>query len=448
MKLLKIAVTLTAAVAAAGALIGVYAAMQRAAPGEQRQPVAGDDPVAVPDPSEKALRYYRSGNAIWAGSVLWGLAVPAALLITGFSARMRDLAMRIGRRRWYFSLVAYLAVFTLVTFLIDLPLSYYTSYLRPHAYGLSNQELGKWIGDAFKGLGITLVMAALFGWIPFLLLKKSPRRWWFYSGLLAVPIIILMLLVSPVVIAPMFNDFGPMKDKELEAKILHLAERAGISGGRVFEVNKSTETKMVNAYVTGFMGSKRIVLWDTIIEKLDEEELLYVMGHEMGHYVLGHVTMFIVFGSGLVMFGLWVVHRSAGTLLRRFDRRFGFNELSDFASLPLITLLFSLVTFALSPAVLAMSRHNEKEADRFGAEVTQLNRAGATAFVKLADQNLGIPRPGWMYKLWRSSHPPIGERIDFLNTYMPWKNDGSLRYQRHFTETPTERLRPQVEVED
>jgi STE24 endopeptidase len=448
MKFLKIAVTLTAAVACAGVLVGVYASMQRSVPDETLRTATEDDLVAVPEASEKALRYYRSGNAIWVGSVLWGLAVPAALLITGFSARMRDLAMRIGRRRWYFSLVAYLAVFTLVTFLIDLPLSYYTSYLRPHAYGLSNQELGKWIGDAFKSLGVTLAVAALFGWIPFLLLKKSPRRWWFYSGLLAVPFIILMLLVSPVVIAPMFNDFGPMKDKELEAKILQLAERAGISGGRVFEVNKSTETKMVNAYVTGFMGSKRIVLWDTIIERLDEDELLYVMGHEMGHYVLGHVTMCIVFGSGLVMFGLWVVHRSAGSLMRRFSRRFGFSELSDFAALPLITLLFSLVTFTLSPAVLAMSRHNEREADRFGAEVTRLNRAGATAFVKLADQNLGVPRPGWMYKIWRSSHPPIGERIDFLNAYQPWKNEGSLRYQRHFTGTEAERLRPAVEAED
>ncbi|HEV2669293.1 MAG TPA: M48 family metallopeptidase, partial [Blastocatellia bacterium] len=251
-------------------------------------------PVPVPEPSEKAMSYYRSGIALWVVNVLWGLLIPALFLFTGFSARIRDWAKSVGR--WWFLIIGvYFAIFMIINFAIDLPLSYYQSYARQHAYGLSNQTPGKWFGDEIKGLLIVTVAGFLFLWIPYLLLKKSPRRWWLYTGLLAIPFLILWFLIQPVWIDPIFNKFGPMKDRELEAKILQLAGRAGIEGGRVYEVAKSEDTKALNAYVTGFGGTKRIVLWDTIIAKLNEDELLFVMGHEMGHYVLGHVWKSILF---------------------------------------------------------------------------------------------------------------------------------------------------------
>jgi Zn-dependent protease with chaperone function len=129
----------------------------------------------------------------------------------------------------------------------------------------------------------------------------SPRRWWLWTGLAAVPFIVLMLLIAPIWIDPLFNKFGPMKDEALEAQILALADRAGIAGSRVFEVDKSVDTKAVNAYVTGVGQTKRIVLWDTIIAKLERRELLFVMGHEMGHYVLGHVPETIAFLSLVIL---------------------------------------------------------------------------------------------------------------------------------------------------
>ena len=192
--------------------------------------------------------------------------------------------------------------------------------MRQHAYGLSNQTLGKWFGDQLKGLLIGIVVGFLFLWIPYLLLKKSPRRWWLYTGLLAIPFLILVILVQPVWIDPLFNKFGPMNNKELEAKILALAERAGIEGSRVYEVAKSEDTKALNAYVTGFGATKRIVLWDTTIAKLDEDELLFVMGHEMGHYVLGHVWKSILFFSLLIIVTLYAIHRTAGWLIDKFHR--------------------------------------------------------------------------------------------------------------------------------
>ncbi|MGH9769690.1 MAG: M48 family metallopeptidase [Blastocatellia bacterium] len=388
-------------------------------------------PVPVPEPSEKALSYYRGGIALWIVNILWGLLIPALFLFTGFSARIRDWAKRIGK--WWFLVIGvYFAIFLIINFVIDLPLSYYQGYARQHAYGLSNQTFGKWFGDEIKGLLISIVVGFLFLWIPYLLLKKSPRRWWFYTALLAIPFLILAILVQPIWIDPLFNEFGPMKNKELETKILQLADRAGIEGSRVYEVDKMKDTKTLNAYVTGFGATKRIVLWDTIIAKLDEDELLFVMGHEMGHYVLGHVWKTILFLSLLIMATLYAIHRTAGWLIDKFHRRFGFTELSDIASLPLIILLFSAYFLIVAPAALAFSRHNEHEADRFGLEITRNNRAAATAFVKLQQENLAVPRPHTLVKLWRASHPTLGERIDFSNLYRPWERGERLRYEGLF----------------
>lgn len=396
----------------------------------------GGGPVPVPEPSEKAVRYYRSGNVLWAIGMIWGFAVPLILLFTGLSAKMRDWSRAAGRK-WLFTIVIYAVLFSVVTWVLDLPLAYYSGYVRQHAYDLSNQTPAKWWGDALKGLLVGTIMLALILWVPFLLIRKSPRRWWLWSGIAAIPFIVLMLLVSPVWIDPLFNEFGPMKNKELEQSILSLAERAGIEGGRVYEVEKSVDTKAVNAYVTGFSNTKRIVLWDTIIEKLDRDELLFVMGHEMGHYVLKHVAQIILLASLMIIAGLYAVHRLAEALIRRHGRRWGFSELGDVAALPLIVLLFGLATFILTPALLMVTRHNEHESDRFGLEITRNNRAAATAFIKLQQENLGVPRPGLLYKIWRSGHPPIGERIDFANSYHPWETGGELKYAERFR-TPGE----------
>jgi Zn-dependent protease with chaperone function len=392
-------------------------------------PAPADTPVPVPTPSEKAMRYYRSGNVLWAVATLWGIAVPLLLLFTGFSAKLRDLARRIGRN-WFFTVAIFGVLFAVVGFALDLPLAYYSDFVRQHAYGLSDQTAAKWWSDAFKALALACIFNALFLWVPYLLLRKSPRRWWLYTALLAIPLLAVLLVVAPIWIEPLFNKFGPMKDKALEAKILALADRAGIEGSRVYEVAKSEDTKTVNAYVTGFLGTKRIVLWDTTLAKLDEPQVLLVMGHEMGHYVLGHVPKLLGLGAVLILVGLWVIHRTAGALIARHGQRWGFSELADVASVPLVGLLFSLVIFVLTPGILAFTRHTEHQADVFGLEITRDNHSCATAFVRLQQENLGNPRPGKLYKLWRSSHPPLGERIDFCNDYRPWETGQPLAYDK------------------
>jgi Zn-dependent protease with chaperone function len=390
-------------------------------------PPAATGSVAVPEPTDKALRYYRTGVGLWLVDIAWGFAIPLVFLFTGFSGRIRNVARRIGRK-WYFTVALYLVLFSLVSFLIDLPLAYYEEFVREHAYGLSNQTLSKWMGDSLKGLVVGLVMSVVFGWIPFFFLKKSPRRWWLYTGLMAIPILSIVLLVAPIWIAPLFNKFGPMQNKNLESKILALASRAGIQGGRVFEVNKSVDTNAVNAYVTGIGRTKRIVLWDTILAKLTPDEVLTVMGHEMGHYALGHVPKTIAFSSLVILLTLYLAHRSADGMIRRWRDRFGFDQLSDVAALPLLILLTNAFSLFVGPAFLGYSRHNEHEADRFSLEITRDNHDMAMAFVKLQQENLGVPRPNPILVFFRYSHPTLGDRIDFANQYKPWERGEPLRY--------------------
>jgi Zn-dependent protease with chaperone function len=365
---------------------------------------------------------------IWAANVCWGLAVPAVIAFTGFSASLRNLARRLGR--WWFPTVGlYVVLYLALVFLIDLPLGYYVGFVRQHAYGLSNQTFSKWLSDSLLSVGIEMIAGFAFAWVPYLLLARVSGRWWLYTALLSVPFLFVTVLVKPIWIDPLFNNFGPMKNKTLEQSILNLASRAGIEGSRVFEVNKSIDTKALNAYVTGVLGTKRIVLWDTLIARLEEKELLAVMAHEMGHYVLGHVVRSILLSCVLTLTGLFFVDRLGRRLIARYSHILRFESLADVASVPLLLLVLQASSFFLTPVAMAYSRYQEHEADRFALDLTHTNHSAATAFVKFQGDNLSNPRPGLIYVILRASHPSIGERIDFCNSYRPAASSESLRYR-------------------
>jgi Zn-dependent protease with chaperone function len=233
-------------------------------------------------------------------------------------------------------------------------------------------------------------------------------------------------------INPLFNKFTTLQDKELEAKILAEAARAGIQGGRVYQVNASVDTKVENAYVTGLMGTERIVFYDTLLQNMNQDELLFVTGHEMGHYVLGHRAKKVAFRSILILISLYVAYLLADPVIGRFKNRWGFATPSDFAALPLGVLAFWLFCFVDLPIDMAFSRYREHEADRFGLELTHENHAAATVFVKLMQVGLGVSRPGAIFTIWFDSHPCIADRIDFCNTYHPWETGQPSKYEKYF----------------
>lgn len=388
-------------------------------------------PVAVPAASAKAVSFYHSTILLIAAIILWSLLIPVGFLFTGFSAKLRSWAVRLGQR-WYFSYAIYSTAFCLICCVLMLPLAFYGGFMRPHHYDLSNQNFARWLYCAVQGAVILLVSGLAVGWIPFFVIKKSPRRWWLYLGLLAPLYLCFTMWIQPVVIAPLYHKFTPLQDKELEAKILAEAARAGIQGSRVYQVNSSVDSKVENAYVTGFMGTKRIVLYDTLLQNMNEDEVLFVMGHEMGHYVLWHIAKGIAFESILIMVSLYVAYLLAGPVIGFFKNIWGFAAPSDFAAMPLGLLAFWLFCFVDQPIFMAFSRHVEHEADRFGLELTHENHAAATGFVRFTQVDLGVPRPGAIFMTWFGSHPCIADRIEFCNTYHPWETGQPSKYEKYF----------------
>ncbi len=387
--------------------------------------------VAVPEASAEAMRYYQSGNLLWIIQQGWALIVPLLFLLWGFTGKLSRFSEKWGKK-WFFSIAIYLVLFFVIYKLLSFPLDLYSDYIREHAYNLSTQTFSRWLGNYGIDTLVNVVGLVAFVWIFYLLLKKSPKRWWFYSSIVSSILLFLLMFIQPIWIDPLFNKFGPMKNKELEQQILKLAAKAGIEDGRVFEVDKSQDTTKLNAYVTGFGKTNRIVLWDTTIEKMTPKEILFVMGHEMGHYVLHHVWWSFAYLSAISFAIFYLTYCASTYFLDRYKKRFGFKKLYDIASLPLLLFFIGFFTLLFTPLMNCISRHIEHEADRFGLEITKDNKSAAEAFLVLQHGNLANPRPGNVYKFWRSSHPPLAERIDFCNSYCPWKNDQPMRYSKYF----------------
>jgi len=235
-------------------------------------------------------------------------------------------------------------------------------------------------------------------------------------------------LLQPLVVDPLYNKFTPLRDQQLKQKILELAARAGIPGRHVFEVDKSAQTVTYNAYVSGFGPSQRIVLWDTTLKGMKEDEILFVMGHEMGHYKLHHIWKGIALTSAFSFLFFYFLARIAAWGMKRFRGQWGFDSLGDVASLPLLAAAMTLLAMLSQPAVNGFSRQIEHEADVFAVEVTRDNDAGARSFLKLSSQNRSNPEPPLLIKYFLYSHPPLLERIRFALEYQPWKHGLTNRY--------------------
>jgi len=220
---------------------------------------------------------------------LYGVLCGLLLLFTGMSARFRDIAEGLGHRL-YVRVLVYFALYATAMFVLGLPLAWYEEFALEHQYGLSTQSLGGWFLDSVKGFVTTIVAA---GVVPLLALawyaiESSPRRWWLWLAAGTLPVAIAATLLEPVVVDPLFNKFTPLRDAPLRTEILGLAREAGIPARHVYEVDMSQRTRKLNAYVSGFGASQRVVIWDTTLQRMKRDEILFVTAHEMGHYALGH----------------------------------------------------------------------------------------------------------------------------------------------------------------
>jgi Zn-dependent protease with chaperone function len=395
--------------------------------------LAVPDVVTVTMPSQDAFDFQKSKVTTWLIRLFMGFAIPAFFIFSKLSSGIRNWAER-KTKRWILVIILYFLAYSIIEMLIYLPLDIYTGFIRMHQYGLSNQTLTQWFIEMIKSFVVNSAIMALIIWIPFLIIKKSSKRWWLYLGLITIPYMLFISYMQPIVIDPIFNQYKQIEDTELSSKIDNLLSRTSIENCKVFQVDKSKETNLMNAYMAGVFNTKRIVLWDTTINYLTVEETLGVVAHEIGHYLMGHIWKSIVLGGLSSILILYFIYRMSNWALKKSGGRFGFSKLSDVAAFPLLMLMINIMLFAVAPLSNAYSRSMELEADRFELELTQNNFATATATVKLHQQSLTMPEPGLIYMLWTYDHPTYKSRVDFANDYRPWVTGQQLKYQKYMKE--------------
>lgn len=403
------------------AIVGIAAALVVRASGQpaERAGDAGEDSRFEVKVTDEMLRHSRIRDILYFVGTGWSLGVLVLVLATGASRRIRDLSVRAARKPFLVAML-YIVLFTLLTALLEFPLSYYSGFVVPHQFDLTDQSFGSWMGDQLKALGVSLALLTPVGAGALWIIRRV-RRWWVALWLASVPLILLVVVIQPVVLDPIFNRFEPLRDQVLRQKLLDMASRAGIEGSRVFQVNKSKQTRTMNAYVNGIGPTNRIVMWDTLLAKMDHNEVLAVMAHEMGHYVLRHIWKGLAFSIALSFGVLFLVQKVHDWGLPRFGPRWGFHERGDPASVPWLLLLAGVAGFLLSPVGSGYSRTIEHEADVFALELSRLNEPMASAFVKLAEDSKRDPSPHPFIEFWRYSHPPIARRIPFALSYKPWE---------------------------
>ena len=374
--------------------------------------------VEYPNIPKESYDYRKSNLNIWAINLEIKFLFPLLLLITGISKRIGVFANGNGRNLFSTGFI-YMVIFLAIELLVSLPTSFYSSFILKHRFGLSNQTIYRWIEIILKSFILNGLVLSLFVWFPYYLMYRSPSRWWLYLGLLAVPIIVFITFISPMYIDPIFNKYTSIEDDELGKEIKILLKKSGIEDAEIYEVDKSRDTKEMNAYMTGVFKSKRIVLWDTTIDKLDREEVLAVTAHEIGHYVKGHIWKGIVLGGIFSILIVYLIHKTSNWMLIRSNGSFGFSRFQEIASIPLIILVLNFYMFFASPFINMSSRHMEREADLYEINLTKNKEAAISTMIKLHEESLSLPRPSKIFKIWYHSHPTAEERIEFFTQYMP-----------------------------
>lgn len=365
-------------------------------------------------------------------SFVYGLAVLWLILRWKLSAKYRTLAESKSSKRFVQALL-FSPLLILTIDIFELPTGVYQNWVS-RQYGLSVQGWPSWFWDWTKGEIISIIIATILIWLLYAVIRKSPRRWWFYFWLVSLPIGLLVFFLQPLVIDPLFHKFEPLaqKDPALTVSLQQMVQRAGqnIPPERMFWMGASEKTTALDAYVSGFGASKRIVVYDTTIAKMSTPQIVYVAGHEMGHYVLGHIPKGISFFAGILLVFFYLGFRSVGWILARWGAKWEIRGVDDWASLPALLLLLSILFFLASPIISAFSRHDEHQADQYGLEVTHgltpdSGQVGAQAFQTLGDVDLADPEPNPLDVFLFYSHPPIPDRVQFAVTYDPWSKGQS-----------------------
>jgi STE24 endopeptidase len=358
------------------------------------------------DDSPQARRYNQIHRRLSVADFVIGAAFLIVLLATGWSGWLRDLALRRGFQNYTLAVFLYLFFLLFIGKMLGMGLDYYGFRLE-RRFQLSNQKFRSWVWDETKGFLVGLVMAAIVVELLYYMIRQFPQHWWIITWALFMGLFILLAQLAPVVLFPIFYKFEPLEDEDLRRRLVLLGERAGTRVRGVYRWKLSEKSKKANAALTGLGNTRRIILADTLLDNYAQEEIEAVLAHELGHHVHKHILKSILVQAGITLIGFFL----ANFVLHYAVDHHMFEELSDFANLPLLALTATALSLLLMPALNIYSRFNERQADRYAFESIANIEPFISSMNKLAKQNLAERQPAKWIEFLFHSHPAIASRV-------------------------------------
>jgi STE24 endopeptidase len=359
-----------------------------------------------PDTPE-AREYNSTKRWLEIGDMAISIGFLVLLLATGWSSTLRDAAIRLSREHYVLQLFYYVLFLSILSKILGFGLDVY-SFRLEHRFNLSNQRLSAWLIDEAKGWLLGLVLATVLCEIIYALIRTSPEHWWIFAWLIFIGLFIFFAQIAPVVLFPLFYKFAPLQNDELRARLVRLGERAGTRVRGVYEWKLSEKSKKANAALTGLGNTRRIILADTLLQNYSTDEIEAVLAHELGHHVHGHILKSIFVEAAVTLAGFWAANEA---LRYAIDQHKMYEHLTDFANLPLLVLVSTILSLVLMPALNAYSRFTERQADVYCWKSVPNIAPYVSAMEKLNKQNLSESHPSRLVELLFHSHPPISKRI-------------------------------------
>ncbi|HKD04122.1 MAG TPA: M48 family metallopeptidase [Terriglobales bacterium] len=364
-------------------------------------------PATISTDSPQARRYNRIRRRLGIADFGLGLAFLVVLLVTGWSGTLRDLAYRGALQNYAVAVFLYVVMLMALGKFLGFSLDYYGFRLE-RRFQLSNMRFRSWIWDEAKGFAVGVVLAVIVVELLYMIIRQSPQYWWLIAWAVFLGMFVVLAQLAPIVLFPIFYKFAPLENEELKARLVRLSERAGTRVRGVYQWKLSEKSKKANAALTGLGSTRRIILADTLLESYSPDEIEAVLAHELGHHVHNHILKSIAVQAGTTLLGFWAAN---WVLHYAVDRWHMFETLSDFANLPLLALVSTVLSFLLMPALNAYSRFNERQADRYAFRSIPSVQPFITSMNKLAEQNLAERTPSRWVEWFFHSHPAVIKRI-------------------------------------
>jgi STE24 endopeptidase len=371
----------------------------------------------TPEQRARSKAYFEGGYWLQLFTFMYDLAVAWVFLFMGLSSRMRNLATRVSANATLQSAV-YAALYVPVLFVLSFPLAWYAQFWRQHKYELATQTFGPWFGEQLINLAVSLLLVVALVAVLYAVFRRTGRNWWLWGSGVAMVFLIFTIFISPMWIDPLFNDYKALPSGPLRDRILSIAHASGVPADEVYWFDASRQTKKISANVAGFGSTTRIALNDNLLNRASTESIEAVMGHELGHYVLNHIYEFLVYFAAIIVIGFALAAWGFNRAVARWGTRWGVAGIADPAGVPLLSVLFSVYFFVMTPVMNSIIRSNEIEADRFG--VATSGEADGFAMVSMQLAEYRKIDPGYWEEIIFYDHPSGANRV---RAAMQWKKE-------------------------